>query len=310
MRANLIQLVSRNWPIKLAALFLSLMLYVGVQLQQPVTQSFPIKLDVQVPRGRTLRQKPPTVWVEVSGTASQLLKLRSLPSAITKQVPDTLSSSAWNIHLEANDLSLPKGADIRVAEIRPRDVTVTLDGVARKDVRIVPLVRVVAESGYTLQSGMSTAPSTARIVGPDKLLAAIESVTTLSTEISHVTASFSRIVPIDTTPLGIVRIAPNQVTVSVEVAALAERAFVGIPVETGAGAITSFIVSPARVSVAVRGPEARVQALTRDSFRVVAHFRGPLQAVTFARLTVIGPKGISARAVPDSVALRRRSGRG
>jgi len=102
-----------------------------------------------------------------------------------------------------------------------------------------------------------------------------------------------------------VRLSPKQVTVTGEMGTIAERSFAGIPVETGAGAITSFIVTPARVSVAVRGPEERVQALTRDSLRVVAHITGSIPGV--ARITVIAPRGITARAIPDSVTLRRRA---
>jgi hypothetical protein len=305
MRASLIQLFTKNWPIKGAALFLSLMLYVAVQLQQPVTSSFPIKLIVQLPPGRTLQQKPPTIWVEVSGKGSQLLKLRTLPSAITRVLPDTLSSSVWTIRLDPNDLVMPKGADVRVVELRPREVTVTLDSVGRKDVRIVPLVTVQPESGQVLHGGLSISPTIARLVGPDKSLAGIESVTTVPTEITNVSGTFSRTVPIDTAPLGIVRLAPKQVTVSGEMGILADRSFAGILVETGAGAATGFIVTPARVSVAVRGPEARVNALTRDSLRVVAHLRG---ADGLARITVIAPPGITARAIPDSVKIQRRGG--
>ena len=305
MRASLIQLFTRNWPIKGAALFLALMLYVAVQLQQPVTSSFPIKLLVQLPPGRTLQQKPPTVWVEVSGKGSQLLKLRTLPSAITRVLPDTLSASSWTIRLDPNDLVLPKGADVRVVELRPREVTVTLDSVGRKDVRIVPLVTVMPESGQVLHGGVSISPTIARLVGPDKSLAGIESVTTVPTEITNVTGAFSRDVPIDTAPLGIVRLAPKFVTVTGEMGVLAERSFAGILVETGAGAPTGFIITPARVSVAVRGPEERVNALTRDSLRVVAHLRG---SDGLARITVIAPPGITARAIPDSVTIQRRTG--
>ncbi|HEY3279618.1 MAG TPA: YbbR-like domain-containing protein [Gemmatimonadales bacterium] len=307
MRASLIQLFTKNWPIKGAALFLSLMLYVAVQLQQPVTSSFPIKLIVQLPPGRTLQQKPPTVWVEVSGKGSQLLKLRTLPSAITRTLPDTLSAASWTIRLDPNDLVLPKGADVRVVELRPREVTLTLDSVGRKDVRIVPLITVQPESGQVLHGGLSISPTIARLVGPDKSLAGIESVTTVPTEITNVSGAFSRSVPIDTAPLGVVRLAPKQVTVTGEMGILAERSFAGIPVETGAGAATAFIITPARVSVAVRGPEERVNALTRDSLRVVAHLRG---ADGVARITVIAPPGITARAIPDSVRIQRRAAGG
>ena len=306
MRANLLQLITRNWPIKGAALFLALMLYVAVQLQQPVTTSFDVDLNVQLPPGRALVHKPPKVRVQISGKGSQILKLRSLAGDITRRVPDTLTTTAWPIHLDPTEveLALPKGADVRVMDIRPSDITIALDSVARKDVRIVSLVTVTPESGQILHGGLSMSPTTARLVGPEKSLAGIDSVTTVPTEITNVSGAFTRNVPIDTMPLGIVRLAPKQVTVSGETGLIAERSFAGIPVETGAGAITSFIVTPARVAVNVRGPEERVQALTRDSLRVVAHITGSNGGV--ARITVVAPRGITARAIPDSVTLRRR----
>jgi YbbR domain-containing protein len=306
MRANLLQLITRNWPIKGAALFLALMLYVAVQLQQPVTTSFDVDLNLQLPPGRALVHKPPKVHVQIAGKGSQILKLRSLAGDITRRVPDTLTATTWPIHLDPSEveLALPKGADVRVMDIRPSEITIALDSVARKDVRIVSLVTVTPDSGQILHGGLSISPTTARLVGPEKSLAAIESVTTVQTEITNVSGAFSRSVPIDTMPLGIVRLAPKQVTVTGEMGTIAERSFGGIPVETGAGAITSYIVTPARVAVSVRGPEERVQVLTRDSLRVVAHIAGTSGGV--ARITVVAPRGITARAIPDSVTLRRR----
>ena len=314
MRVSLFQMLTRNWPIKGAALFLALMLYVAVQLQQPVTASFDVTLNVQLPRGRALVQKLPKVYAQISGKGTQILKLRSLTGDITRRVPDTVTAPTWAIHLEPTDveLALPKGADVRVMEIRPSEITLALDSVARKDVRIVSLVTVTPESSQVLHGGLSMTPTTARLVGPANSLAGIDSVTTVPMEITSVSGAFSRNVPIDTMPLGIVRIAPKQVTVTGEMGNIAERSFAGIPVETGAGAITNYIVTPARVSVSVRGPEERVQALTRDSVRVVAHITSSSVGAgaaggSVARITVIGPRGIIARAVPDSVTLRRRT---
>jgi len=59
MKSSLLQLITRNWPIKGAALFLALMLYVAVQLQQPVTTSFDVTLNVLLPRGRALLHRRP-----------------------------------------------------------------------------------------------------------------------------------------------------------------------------------------------------------------------------------------------------------
>src|SRR6266581_4312247 len=216
VRASLGQLIVRNWPIKLAAVFFAIMLYVAVAAQQPLSQSFAMRLAIGIPPGRTVRQQTAGVTVD----------------------------------------------------IRPRDVEILLDSVSRKDVRIVPRVKVEAESGYVLR-GLSITPSLARLVGPEKSLAKVESVTTLPTVISSVSGPFFQTVPIDTAPLGVVRISPKAVRMAGEVTAIIERSIDGVPVTTAASGFTGFLLTPERVTVTVRGPASRVNTLTRDSVRVV-----------------------------------------
>src|SRR5256886_2387951 len=197
VRASLGQLFVRNWPIKLAAVFFAIMLYVAVAAQQPLSQTFAMRLAVGIPPGRTVRQQPAGVAVVIAGKGSEILKLRSFPRVIRKVIPDTFSASLWRIQLQAADVELPKGIDVQVADIRPRDVEILLDSVSHKDVRIVPRVKVEAESGYVLR-GLSITPSLARVVGPEKSLAKLDSVTTLPTVISSVSGPFFQTVPIDT----------------------------------------------------------------------------------------------------------------
>lgn len=308
-RASITQAFVRNWPIKLAAGFFAVMLYVAVAAQQPLSQSFPMRLVITVPPGRTVRQQPAGVTVVLSGKGSEILKLRSFPRAIRKVIPDTFSAALWRAQLGPADIELPKGIDVQVADIRPRDIDVLLDSVTHRDVRIVPRVKVEAESGYVLR-GLSITPSLARLIGPEKSLAGIESLTTLPTVISAVNGPFSQSVPIDTAPLGVVRITPKVVRMAGEVTAIIERSIGGVPITTAASGFTGFLLSPERVAVTVRGPESRVNTLTRDSVRVVAHLVGKAGPGGYARLTVSAPPGIVARAVPDSVSLRRKTGRG
>src|SRR2546427_12392916 len=91
VRASLGQLFVRNWPIKLAALFFSIMLYVAVAAQQTPTQSFALRLAVGIPPRRTVRQQPSGVMVGISGKGSEILKLRSFPRVVRKGIPDTFS---------------------------------------------------------------------------------------------------------------------------------------------------------------------------------------------------------------------------
>jgi hypothetical protein len=286
------------------------MLYLAVAAQQPTSQLLSLKLSVDVPPGRTLASKLPTVAVQISGRGSELLKLRAFPPVIRRPVPDTLTGAVWVVRLQPSDVQLPKGVDVRVDDIVPREVELLLSAVQRKEVRVVPRVDVVAESGYVLHGGLAVTPAIAQLIGPEDRLAGIDSVTTVPIRISGLAGPFARTVALDTTVLGVVRVIPKVVEIAGNVGAVIERSFGGVLVETGAGGFTSFEVTPARVAVAVRGPEALVGALARDSFRVVAHLRGPAAAGAYAHLTVVGPRGVRARAVPDSVMLRRRPRRG
>jgi YbbR domain-containing protein len=309
MAGSIGQLFVRNWAIKLAALFFAIMLYVAVAAQQPLTQSFAMQLVLTVPPGRTVKEQPAGVVVLITGKGSEVMKLRSFPRVIAKTIPDTFSATVWRVHLQPADVEIPKGTDVQVVDITPRDVDVVMDSASKKDVRIVPLVRVEAESGYVVR-GISILPSVARVVGPQKSLARLDSVTTEPIVISSVNGPFSRTIPIDTTPLGVVRIAPKEVRVAGEVTAIIERSITGVPITTAASGFTGFLLSPERVAVSVRGPESKVNGLTRDSLRVVAHLVGRAGPGGYARLTVTAPPGIRARVVPDSVALKRKSGRG
>src|SRR2546428_4451829 len=148
VRASLAQLLVRNWPIKLAAGFFAVMLYVAVAAQQPLAQSFAMRLAIVVPPGRSVRQQPAGVAVVITGKGSEILKLRSFPRVIRKVIPDTFSAALWRIQLQAADVGVPKGIDVPVADIRARDVEILVDSVSPKDVRVVAGLNGGAEAGH------------------------------------------------------------------------------------------------------------------------------------------------------------------
>src|SRR3989442_6151611 len=116
------QFCLRNWPLKLAALFFAVMLYVAVAAQQPLTETFALRLSVAPPPGRALRQAPPSIAVTIQGKGSEILKLRNIPRTISKTVPDTLTRSLWRLPPPPPGITLPHGVDGQVIDISPRDV--------------------------------------------------------------------------------------------------------------------------------------------------------------------------------------------
>ena len=123
MPINVGQLITRNWPVKLAALFFAVMLYVAVAAQQPITQSFALQLAVVAPPGRAIHQDPTEIWVLLSGRGGELLKVRSLPRVITKTVPDTFAGSLWHIRLPSVACLPPPGTVPRLTSQTSRSHT-------------------------------------------------------------------------------------------------------------------------------------------------------------------------------------------
>ena len=303
MPVNVGQLITRNWPVKLAALFFAVMLYVAVAAQQPLTQLFALQLEVTAPPGRALKQPPTEISVLLTGKGGELLKLRSLPRVIRKTVPDTFSGTVWHVRLQSSDVPIPKGVDVQVADLGPRDVDVGLDSAARREVRIVARVTLHADSTFVLQ-GLAVHPATARLVGPPKSLNGIDSLVTERITISG-PGHFSRAVDLDTSGVGVARVIPTGVLVSGEVAAVTQRSFPGVSSRTAASGFAGFTLARERVVVQTYGPASRVESLTRDSLRVIAHLVGHAGPDAYARLSVVSPAGITARAEPDSVGLRQ-----
>src|SRR5256712_6474530 len=142
------QFFLRNWLLKLAALFFAVMLYVAVPAQQPLTETFALRLSIAPPPGRALRQAPPSIAVTIQGKGSEILKLRNIPRTISKTVPDTLTGSLWRLHLSPADVTLPKGVEGGlVSDISPPDVDIVVDSAPRRDLRIVPPVTPAKDSG-------------------------------------------------------------------------------------------------------------------------------------------------------------------
>src|SRR2546430_8527553 len=108
VRASVGQLFVRNWPIKLAAVFFAIMLYVAVAAQQPLSQTFAMRLAVGIPPGRTVRQQPAGVAVVIARKGSEILKLRSFPRGIRQVISDTFSASLWRVQLPTAHVEPPE----------------------------------------------------------------------------------------------------------------------------------------------------------------------------------------------------------
>jgi hypothetical protein len=293
-----------NWPAKLTALLLSGVLWAAVAAEEPTTQLVPVTLSVQPPPGRTLTAPLPAVQAVYVGSTRELIKLYSSPPTIQRILPDTLTGSEFELTLSPQDLLTPTRLNVRAEDVQPRSVRIRLDEVARRTLVVEPRVTIAPDSGFALQGGIAVEPGSVTVVGPDRLLRDLSAVPTVTLEVSGVNAPLRRRVALDTTGLGSARPTPAEVEISADIAFMAERVLMGVPVAVRADRPAAFVTDPLAVLVTVRGPSLRLARLTRDSVLVLATptTDGPERVV----LEVIPPEGLVGIATPDSATVTRR----
>jgi len=297
-----------NWPIKLTALVLAIVLWAVVTAEETTTQLVPVTLIVQPPEGRTVIEDLPAVQARYRGTLRELLKLYEHPPVIIKDVPATTGTSR-GIQLSPNDLQGVDDVDVAALEVLPDSIIVVLDDILRKPVPVVSRVELRPEFGHEVFGNVRISPSTVIIQGPEVLVTPFQSARTVEFQRSGLTEPVDYTILIDTSGFGLVTVEPPQVRVTANIGAVSTQVLMGVAVVVeGPGGPWESATSA--VSVTVRGPETRVARFTRDSIRVVARPIGTdeTERELVVALEVMVPPGISGTATPDSVIVRRACG--
>jgi len=296
--------VVENWPVKLTALVLATVLWAVVAAQETTTQLVPVTLEVQPPEGRGFTSELPQVQARYAGTLRELIKLYESPPTIRKSIPDTITGTSYTVELGPGDLETIENANVVAQEVQPHEITITLDDVVQRSIRVVSRVRIVPDSAHARFGDIIVLPSTVTARGPEALVGEIRSISTITLDTGKVRSPLTLTVPLDTSGLGAVRVEPASVQVSAEIGLVGEQVIMGVAVSLPGPEWES---SPSAVIVTVRGPSGRVINLTRDSVRVVAR---PNETAAESRvpLRVMPLPGITARVRPDSATVRRRAG--
>lgn len=296
-----------NWPMKLTALALAAVLWAAVAAEQPTTQLVPVTLEVQPPPGRTVTQTLPQVRALYSGSARELLKLRTSAPFIRKTIPDTLTLSTVTLELSPQDLTLTDDAGVDAQDVLPRRIVIVLDSVFRRTVPVTHRVTAQPDSGFKLLGDITVSPARVVLTGSEEEMQRVRRVFTVPLDLPPLRAPARQLVRLDTSGLGNLRISRQNVEVTVNVTPLTERFFLGVPVTVETDRDGAWESVPAEASVMVRGPLARLVGLTMDSLLVIAV---PPATGDSARvgLVVRGPPRLITTAGPDSVVVLRSSG--
>ena len=296
--------LTADLPLKITSLGLSVFLWFLAAAQEPASTLVPVDVTVQPPTGRTVVHAPRQVRALVTGPRRELLKLSTSPMRLLRVLPDTTAADQVQLDLTPGELELPRGVDVHVQDVEPREVSVELDSTFQRVVPVRADVHLPAETGHVLRA-IAVVPGTVRLLGPRESIRRIDSVRTQTLEVERADGPVEQTLALDTSGFGRVRVEPGQVTVRVTLEPQGERTLTRVPVRLPSELAASVRAERATVDVRVRGPAPRLAALSRDSVLVVVDWSGP-PGEGRAALRVLAPAGVEAHPLPDSVSLVRR----
>lgn len=207
----------RNWPLKLAALALSLIVWVIIASEETTSALVPVQLELEVPASLALTRPLPAVRVLVIGPGRELIKLYASPPVVRAAIPAGATPPRWRLAVAPSDIQVPRNAKVSIQDVEPREVEVEIDRMVRRSVPVALRGVVEPESGFALSGAPALAPAEVRVSGPRALVFDLDSVRTESIELRGLTAPVEQRILLDTAAHPMLHIAPREVTLTARV---------------------------------------------------------------------------------------------
>ncbi len=178
------EVLTQNIGYKLVALAFALAFWAWVQSEQTVEERVRAQLTWTLPEGLALAEAPlEATTLTVQGVQTYVRGLRSGELTIAIDLSRATEGDATVDLAERAVIGLPP--QVRVAEIMPATLRVSLERILKRKVPVMALSRGEVASGYRLVS-LIVEPSRVELVGPAGALRSLESVPVDEVDISGI----------------------------------------------------------------------------------------------------------------------------
>ncbi len=198
----------RHWPLKLAALTLSILLWALVSAEETTSQLVAVRLTLDVPPALALASPVPQVRALVTGPGRELFKLYAQPLSLHASVPAG-AGAHWRLGINPADITVPGTAAVAIQDVEPRELEIDVDRLIRKTVPVALRGTVAARNGYLLDS-LAFEPREVEVSGARIRVAELDSAPTEPLDLHDVAGPFQRTLAVDTTGYPLLQFAPAQ----------------------------------------------------------------------------------------------------
>ncbi len=294
-----------KWPYKLAAIVLSILLWLNVTADQQ-RQDQPIGTRVEFEVADTtwsLRDAPSEVSTVFQGRQGDLIAMFNQP--VLRKVIEEVTDSVMEVELSVDDVSFDRSLSVRPTAVVPQRVTVRLERRVDRRVPVAARAGARAAPGHVIARTV-VEPDSVTLYGPESVVTRVLSIETQPLQLGEIRASTYRQAELSLPEdLSSVEAVPSTVMVSIEVDSLVSR-HLQVPVRALGDAAAAVILDPTRVSVTVTGPQAAVGSLTEaDLVATVQVDVVPAEERTF-EVSVRLPAGLNATPTVEPARVRAR----
>jgi len=285
--------IAENWPYKIAAIVLSVLLWLSVSADKERTdQQVETALEFLVTDSAwSIVDAPTQVFTTFQGRGGDILALFNQPQI--RKVIDVVDDTLMNIPLSPSDVFYNRSLNVRATAVTPSEVSVRFERRSGKTVSVRAVSDARASPGFVIR-GHEVKPESVWVHGPESFVRSISELSTDQLEVGSVDQQVDRQLAIIIPPgLDGLEVTPASVLVSVRVDSLRTRRFRVAIVPTGAYAAAT-IISPPSVEVDVTGAASLIDALSPSDLRVTLEISRPVTGARTEEINVELPAGVPA----------------
>ena len=290
--------LKRNRFLKLLSLLLAIALWFAVSGEDRTETTLNMTLEMTnlSPNLMVTSEVPPAIQVRVIGSRSIINNLSQ------SRLVQTLDLSGYKtgrhtFSLGPNSLSLPQG--VQVVRIQPNPITLTLAATLTRTLPVKPVLENSPAEGYELLSA-NTRPAQVTVRGPYPELAELQFIPTLPIDLSFLKENTVIATDLDFKNLHLALKDSVPILADIQIGPKAlTRTFSGIPVLTDPHPAK---VSPAQVTITIKGPWPLVQNLKPEDLKARVDLRNLSPGRHQLNVSVDLPDGVTLmRARPATV---------
>jgi hypothetical protein len=267
--------IFKNLDIRLASLVLAMLMWFHAATEREYQQKIYCPVLVSnIPSGFVLAATPPLVPCQIKAKGKDMLDFKLNPPKVLADMANR-QVKKLTFDLSPELLRYPFNLKAVEAAFVISEITVNLDRLGQKEVRVLPDVSGIPASGYIVCDSTAAEPLLVIISGPQRLLEKIDSVYTWPVKVDGKSENeriYCRVAPPDSL---LFKTDPESVWVKLCFEKTQERLYKNVPVtllNRGQGYLVSF--SPGTIDLAVSGPQEILQKAEAGQFQITLDLKG------------------------------------